>query len=391
MLARSSSGGFYREHNEGEQDENEREVTVRKVRGIMKLAGSRNSGGKLSASQKVARETENWKQLFLKCDHSGEGTLSFPEFHRLARKHLKIPERVVPDEHLHYFFSALDHDGGGKVDFMAFMDFVNVKPSEAAHNEKIVHLVKRAVKLALTRLRMTLAQLEYRFYHSAEEGILDSNTGDGSLGPEEMRRFFRKVLGLSDHEIPDRHLVIAFKSMDEDDGGTLDAEEFMDFIRGAVSDESGLSPRAVRTCVVPNLISGMRDTLDRERAIKRERDPQLHVPFCLNGREIPPATRFQMSQKVVLYSSSSKMMRSSSSSSGRAGTPQGGGHMGASGPMSLLRSSSSMPALPSVRYPTGKLKEHTYFSIKGADALNRVEQRLYDSGIDVRGGYHRLG
>merc|ERR1719373_1105486 len=32
-----------------------------------------------------------------------------------------------------------------------------------------------------------------------------------------------------------------------------------------------------------------------------------------------------------------------------------------------------------------------YVLLKGAQALNKVEERLFEAGIDVRGNYHKLG
>merc|ERR1719215_1821589 len=82
---------------------------------------------------------------------------------------------------------------------------------------------------------MTIEDLEHRFHNSAAEGIIDTAGGDGSLGPEEMRRFFRKVLDVNVHEAKDKNLAIAFRAMDEDGGGTLDADEFLDFIKAAIA------------------------------------------------------------------------------------------------------------------------------------------------------------
>jgi hypothetical protein len=279
---------------------------------------------------------------------------------------------------LYDFFQAIDSDGGGALDFGEFMDFVNRKPSEAAHNAKIVELVKRSVRLAMARQKMTLEQLEFRFYHSAEEGILDDPNGNGSLGPEEMRRFFRKVLSISDHEVSDRHLVIAFRSMDEDNGGSLDAEEFMDFIRLAVKQENCLSPRNRTGQTVPNLIGGMSD-------VKLENPPLTGFPFNCNGRDLAPSNRFQMFVTPIsnCYASSSPPLRPGSTR--RARTSHGTRN---------LEHSSSMPARPSTSQSTGQLpmvqqKNGNHYRFMGADALNRIEERLFQSGVDVRGGYHR--
>lgn len=427
------------------------EDTVKRVRSLLKLASKKGCGEHESPKERARKETEFFKKLFMQCDTNGSGTLSREDVLKMARKYLKIAERLVSDEQLMDFFAAIDTDGGGEIDFTEFLSFIRAKEDHSRLNEIMLKQVKRAVRLAIRRKRMTLQELEYRFYNSAAEGIIDTVNSDGSLGPEEMRRFFRKVLGVNVHEAPDKNLAVAFKAMDEDGGGTLDAGEFMDFIRAAIKEETTLCPSPQRQegeLRVKGLLCGMRGALpDR---VPRARPGSgiggslplpvggcsTHctsaVPFCLNGRELEPRTRLAVRTPSLLQQESKirPLLR------GTLGTPAapllfqatlprsplgsvpsspsmttslsrtGGGTFLTTEPpksealplqhgslSTIAPRASSLPQLPSPCSASGM--RGTYAGVKGAleveDArvLNRIEERLFNAGVDVRGWYHK--
>lgn len=277
--------------------------TLRRVRSMIELRAKRCSSLHDSPKERARKETEFFKQLFLRCDGAGAGTLRRQDIVRMARTHLKIAERLVSDEDLHEFFTAVDEDGSGEIDCTEFLAFINVKEENAALNDLILKQVKRAVRLAFHGQKMTLEELMHRFNNAAAEGIIDSVTSDGSLGPEEMRRFFRKVLGIDAHDAPDKSLVIAFRAMDEDGGGTVDAEEVMAFVRTAIAEESALCPNPNKgQPYVPGLLAGTRGALP-ERSPKRRPGTTrsggiASVPFCLTGRDAEPRTRIAISRST---------------------------------------------------------------------------------------------
>jgi len=409
-----------------EAEEKEKEDVIRRVRSLLKLAACKNDGKKLSRKQREARLTEQWKAIFSTCDRSGSGTLNFEDIRRMARKYLKIAERLVSDGHLRIFFSAIDEDGGGSVDFGEFLGFVE-RPDNSnddAAADRILRQVKRTVKLSLLKLNMSVEQAEQRFYNCAEEGIVDMANSDGSLGPEEMRRFFRKVLHVSKHDASDKHLVVAFHAMDADHGGTLDAQEFINFMQLAVRGDDEETKRDKNSSFSPMLLGGMRgalpDRLPRDRPGTLATGQLGTLPFCLNGREVGATHRTAAGVPAYLRaatcpgnlrkSSSAPNLQGTSSSlpsigqpadcfCGRCATHEVGvytikGSTAKSGFGAAAKTCSgnmtrSSSATDLEDDEIGPIKNN-YLNMKGAKALNRVEHWLGLSGIDVRGHLHRL-
>lgn len=438
-------------------EEDEEQGTIRRVRALLSLAAKKGHTGQEPPKERRQKETEFFKKLFVECDRNGTGTLNFSEVTQMIRKRLKIAERLVSERQLHQFFNSIDRDGGGDISFHEFLAFVRTQPRNHRLNELVLTQVKRAVRLAIQRRGMTLVQLEARFNRSAEEGIIDTAGGDGALGPEEMRRFFRKILEVSAHEAPDRNLMIAFKAMDEDGGGSLDAEEFMDFIREAVTEEMTLCPLSPRRPAEEprqaTLLCGMRGVLPKRLPTMRPGTTYefgtATVPFCTNGREVDSKMRLSASSPAVVKSAPCSVPRQErplgatllptglpkSVATGRAQTASSFRSTSAtnffmtaaamdatsraedalspkSGMMSRkLAGTTSLPSLAATA-PAGfgeiKGKESMepsrsaapaaarghYTAVRGmlsakdANALNRIEQRLFDAGVDVRGQYH---
>eukprot|EP00929_Paragymnodinium_shiwhaense_P109978 TRINITY_DN76628_c0_g1_i1.p1 TRINITY_DN76628_c0_g1~~TRINITY_DN76628_c0_g1_i1.p1 ORF type:complete len:404 (+),score=83.58 TRINITY_DN76628_c0_g1_i1:131-1342(+) len=392
-------------------EERENETMIRRVRSLLKLAVNKDGGKKLPAKEKAVIQAQQWKEIFKQCDRNGSGTLSFADIKRMARIQLKIAERLVSDADLQSFFSAIDEDGGGTVDFQEFLSFVNKPESNAESNERIFQQVKRTVRLSMWKQGLTLDEVNRRFHNSAEEGIVDVANGDGSLGPEEMRRFFRKVLNVSKHEAPDRNLVIAFQAMDEDGGGTLDSEEFLDFIRDALEDDS--QKRKEGDPYHPGLLGGMAGCLPaRKPRFRPGTVPATGkvstAPFCLHGRFLEPTGRLaksrtpacvlpmrirpSISQPFLRANGLPDIMVSPKEAVAPEKTPQGSG-------LASVRTFGRATSVGSLqRSPTAAVRlglddeepiNDNYHGMRGAEPLNRVEHFLFHAGIDVRGHFHK--
>jgi len=398
------------------------------------LASKKGKSQHDSPKDREKKETEFFKKMFLVCDTNHDGALNLAEVMGMARKHLKIAERLVSDKQIHDFFNAVDSDGGGQVEFTEFLSFIRMKDSNSKVTDIILTQVKRVVRLAMQRKKMTIADLEHRFAHAKEEGIIEGGADNSSLGPEEMRRFFRKVLEVGTHEAPDRNLVIAFKAMDEDGGGTLDAEEFMHFLKQAINEETTLCPHFLKDPDrgTTGLLSGMRGALParlpRARPGTTFNGGVSEGAFCINGRDLDASARLCMSMPALIQSPNRLSHNPQTSMLLPTGLPKSGS-MGPSSPMrsnlfSLTSSSLSLtllgaaeakspkgshdggsislpPLSPSVSKSAanaagdGGGERGLYSPVKGmlgkrdADMLNRIESRLFEAGVDVRGTYHK--
>lgn len=343
------------------------------------------SGPKAKGKKKSDVMTERFKALFLKYDKDGVGALAFEDIRRMCRTDLRIADRLVSDENLRELFSAIDEDGGGKVEFSEFLEFVNLPgKGPKATVDDIVQEVARTVRLALRRNKIYIGDLEQKFSNYDDGG---DSAPTGELGPEEMRNFFRRVLRLTRHECSDKNLNTAFKAMDDDGSGTMSADEFMDFIKFC---NAGVQKKEVPT-KVHGLLGGTRDFLDkklpRHRPGTQPDMPLAHVPFCLNGRDLPPASRFASSQDRSAHMRVTRNHSRTQSSSRSSMSKTEGSESGSVVSLPPMKRATSMPSM----LPTGSgSPSGGYKTIKGAEALNRVEQRLWECGMDVRGHYHRL-
>lgn len=361
---------------------------VRKVRRCLKLGGNRDAGPTLSKKAQEEKQLEHWKDIFRISDKSGSGKLTFTAFQRMARKKLKVAERLVSDAELQYFFQCIDLDELGFIELGGFLIFLNAPQDDSKIREQILDQVKRAVKLSMWKQKMDIDELERRFYNSAEEGIFDMANSDGSLGPEEMRRFFRKVLKVTKHEAPDKNLVIAFKAMDEDGGGTLDADEFLEFIRIAI--DPGRDRERAET-YTPSLIGGMRGCLPYRAPQHRPgtmitRGTVSGAPFCMQGRETLPNGRNTMNTITMLRHNdkckSLPNLRHSLLDANGLPLPPNAHTIDSSG-----RLSTTLPSLGSGSRSSGDSRKGVskemdkYSNKKKPDALTRVQQMLSEVGI----------
>mmetsp|Transcript_74142 Transcript_74142/g.162285 ORF Transcript_74142/g.162285 Transcript_74142/m.162285 type:complete len:440 (+) Transcript_74142:283-1602(+) len=434
-----------------DEEEMDRAQTLRRVRSLLLLAAQKGRAKHDTFREREKKETEFFKKMYIACDKNSDGCLDFQEVMGMARRHLKIAERLVSDKQIHDFFNAIDADGGGQIEFTEFLSFLREKDHNSKVNDIILTQVKRVVRLAMQRKKMTIGELEHRFAHAKEEGIIDGGADHTNLGPEEMRRFFRKVLEVTAHEAPDKNLAIAFKAMDEDGGGTLDAEEFMHFLKQAINERTTLSPQFENEGkVVPSLLGGMRGALParlpRSRPGTTFGGGSSQLPFCLTGRELDARTRQTLDMPTALrqkprrtgyratealvanlpvhYPSNHSFEIASFSQKGGGGPgSQKGNDFGGRRSSSVPIFSSTAPSLMGLQQdpspqaghgeggssalpPVSQKKQENaasatgrgfYSSVKGmlsqrdANMLNRIESRLFEAGVDVRGLYHKHG
>jgi len=371
-----------------------------------------NRGAKLEMGCKNRRAEmmiESWKNIFSKFDKNCTGNFQLEAVRNIVRRELKIADRLVTDDHLNKLFDAVDTDRNGIISCDEFLDFVQQPSLRGSMSEDaVVNAVARGVRLALRRNKIQINELQETFYTFDESGDIAT----GELGPNDMIRFFRKVLKLAKHESSDKALRIAFYAMDEDGSGKMSLEELMDFIKFC----SQVGPSTGTPLRVKGLIAGMSGQLPPRIPSRRPGSmpgaSMTHLPFCLNGRDISSAGRLaQTTQRGFLtradsepslpslgmrstqpnimsktFSPSSLIIRDACSEPGDDESPTSAGRVSFGGPCK--------EKVPKKRVWSGQLPGKThggYMLLKGAHALNQVEERLFEAGIDVRGHYHKLG
>jgi len=281
--------------------------------------------------------------------------------------------------------------------------------------DDIVASVARSVKLALNRNKIRVSDLEQNFASFDESGEVST----GELGCNDFIRFIRKAMKLEKHEASDKYLRTAFYACDDDGSGKMSLEELVEFLK-VCSEEEKEPELPLR---VPGLIGGMRGELPHRMASRRPgtlpgKLPS-RTPFCLNGRNLASTNRLAASGARFMARANSEptiaqlamqpppnwpqipktsndgwpkiLCSDAGSSCGDRDSPRSDG---GKTPQKADGRDGSFSPPPKKRVWNGKFPGKTcggYMLLQGAEALNSVEDRLFEAGIDVRGHYHKLG
>jgi len=403
--------------------------------------GSRTRGNCEGKSERKAQD-EFWSKAFRKYDADNSGLLSIDEIRKMVRKDLRMGDQLIPDEQLQQLFSHIDADSNKKIDWYEFTTYVQrTQKVDKRSQAEVLMQLGRATRLALRRNKVKTGDLEEMFRSFL---TLDCDCPlDGALKLSELRRFFREVLKVSKHDVSDETFGLAFQYLDKSSSNSVNTEEFLDLIpyfdcsQFKQSDDGGGSR--------VGLVSGAREVYSKRAP--RQRVASLpgagaalspsKAPFCLNGRSFPSSSRLaaasateghQLSQQLSRPPSRDRLVRSLSGTApgaigawgqasqslmdrsgtlppsspavqavarpGTAPAAQGAKARDATGfhpGVSTVSARSDAPAAsrPSTAPGRGAAASPSYRILRGGTVLNRVEQRLMESGVDVRGGFYR--
>lgn len=142
--------------------------------------------------------------MFHSADKDDSGLLSFTEMSLVLRE--GNPE--LTDKELALLFREIDTNGDLTVDFKEFAKYLNSMSAGKLQKSK-------------SREQVTAERCKEEFFK------VDENS-DGKLSREEMAELLRK----GNPEITEDELTLLFDTMDQDGNGSLDFEEFVDYITG---------------------------------------------------------------------------------------------------------------------------------------------------------------
>jgi len=306
----------------------------------------------------------------------------------MVRRDLRITEKLISDEHLQRVCALMDLDGDGSIDFNAFMAFVLKKPQKASMTfDEIMQSVTRAVRLSMHRNKIQMAELQNKF-----GGFCADDPVTGEVELFDMLQFFRHELRVSKHDVSDHNLKVAFNFIDTNANTTLSQEEFMTFIRHCYQGAQTQAPPSEFHGIMAGSRGCFPERLPRHRPGTFPGLPLAGPPFCCNGRNLKVAHR------LGAHSRCCPPVFSAVPPSSRPITTQA--KVPASAPTRL---SSSLPILPgscgSRRKPelpddafgdwSMPRRPAGYRTLKGGATLNKIEHRLLEAGLDVRGQYFR--
>jgi len=244
---------------------------------------------------KKAEEVQFWKSAFQKYDLDGSGALSFDEITHLVREDLHLCERAISNVELRDFFQHIDLNGDNTIDWNEWLEFVSQgKLKDSRPLEQVLEEVGKAVRLALRRNGLLPAEVEDHVRNIPEFSWMSSNS-DAVVDLELFKRIMRKGLGITRHDCTDDDIKRTFGSLAA--GSHLPVREVSDFFQitcmAKTNKEIGFGT------TYPGLIGGMSGKLPVRSPRNRPGtfpfggtvSGPTTVPFCLNGRNLPPSGR----------------------------------------------------------------------------------------------------
>jgi len=428
----------------------EAEVVTR-VRTLLKCTAAKGLNLSSTKVQDVPKkQLERWKALFKIYDDDGNGILNFQEVRKLVRQDLKLKDSVVSDWELRQLWKHIDLDNNDSVDIEEFLAFVQGGKGAAEKTiPQAVFEVGRCLKQALRKNKLSPEKVE-RLFGDYEEADSAKNCvrADGQMGAEEIRRFFREVLEVSKQECCDYYLVQVIHFLDRDNNKSISSGEFLDFVRywsmadeveksgrrhanaAAMAQIAAKNARQKKKLEASSFAEKIKDSKQNQRLEKDERAvPQKDsgVSFIwMPGRTRQVANRHGQTMSGRLHPfdqeeanidirsmlpqrPSTAPELSSVSPGARKGTfisSLTGSQLEQLGEdtLSLSRKGHTVDFGASKRSssaPTGERQgpragqkkpnwkyPHGYIVMK-SDGLNRVETKLFEAGVDLRGSFHR--
>mmetsp|Transcript_12560 Transcript_12560/g.24548 ORF Transcript_12560/g.24548 Transcript_12560/m.24548 type:complete len:388 (+) Transcript_12560:72-1235(+) len=370
------TGGSGHDNLEPPVEPEDFEGALGRVRSLLRVrALAKGASPEVTGRERDAVLVERWKGLFKKYDVDGSGNLDKGHIKQMVRRDLRITEKLISDDQLQRVCVLMDLDGDGSIDFDAFMEFVLQKPKKASMtHDEIIQSVTRAVRLSMHRNKIQMRELQDKF-----GGFCADDPVTGEVGLFEMLHFFRHELRVSKHDVSDHNLKVAFNFIDTNANRTLSPQEFMAFVRHCYQGSQKQGPPTQFYGIMAGSRGCLPERLPRHRPGTVHGLPLAGLPFCYHGRDLKVAHRLGAHSRCCppVF----------------AAVPPGGDRpTGArlSSSMPILpgsRSSSRKPGCPSnalrdwsqPRRPTG------YRTLKGGASLNKIEQRLLEAGLDVRG------
>lgn len=384
------------------------EALIANVRNMLRKASQRDSLRKeqircLEDPEKGAlqiTEADKWSGIFHLSSKDGSGILSFTEVQRMVRRYLKLSERVLPDGVLQLFFSIIDKTSDDKVTSHDFLRLVTEGTGqESARAQAETEAIGKAMVMALWR--------EHIYSDQELERWLESHDllGTGSWSYSEMVRFFREVLRLSQHELPDKRIRSLFKSLEKDRASAVRVAALRSFIKARWQAQGGVPERL--TVQVPEDMGG-RSCGHGRWARKLDPTGCVGAPFFFNGREVPVRNRSGLGQppgSATPPSTAETAAAGTSKVAPRSSPPSRPGSAPLSPPTALplpKRPGSArrqkQPQGGPRRLPSGASSDaqrmsgrpdRCYRVGRFARTMNRIEGRLFEAGIDVRGHLYK--
>lgn len=316
-----------------------KDETVNRVRQLLLLKVSGARGISKRSQGNGIRSEPLWDKFLREYNWGSRNTMAFDDLQHLVRNWLHLGTRACSDLELRLFFDAVDADGSGTIDLQEFLAYVQRK--DVLRGTQVLASVMRAVRTAWERRRlksdsqetMSKRRLPANAYVNSVAGkdtcdalFADIDLDiDGKLSHFEVQRFMREAIGLSVREVSNNELRALLKLLDADSSGFIDRHEFEEFVRCC--------------CRSHEFRAAAHGPYFQRRARESSSVPALPTIACDGDARVklPPLAK---------------------------GMPSASGSIASK-----------------VTEPSG-----CYLRMPGATRMNRIEDRVFALGVDVRGG-----
>jgi len=312
-------------------------------------------------SQQPPSHEVRLQYLFIQSGADNAGTLCYEDYKKFVRKQLHISNRSCTDQSLMRLFRAVDSTNSGRISWQNLFAYLHERDERGRNAGDIFEIVRRAVVMALLRKHVRGDSALMTLFNKFD---VDS---DKTMSLFELHTFCRSVegLNLTKHELTEKNIRTFFHALDDDSSGKVDMSEFMTFLKICLHHMESFVPR----------VAGQRahsKASVRLPSMPAESGQRLQWRFdagdVLRQQSKTPA---QAAQEEYLRLS--------------AETDQST-QQGKDWPQSP--SSLKLPEIGPSNQKTSAEQLH-YLKVDESGALTRIEKRLFESGVDMRGKFFK--
>lgn len=160
----------------------------------------------------------DWQKMFEDADSDGSGYLEFPEFLKMLRRVAHLPPDKVSDQDVKQMVDYMDDDRNGQIECQEFMNFLNqenITASGESTTMKFAASINKAMQKSGARMMDIFNKID--------------KDGSGELDEGE----FLEALTMMGVKTSEAEVTLLMAAVDVDGGGTITADEFLNFLKKA--------------------------------------------------------------------------------------------------------------------------------------------------------------
>jgi len=312
------------------------------------------------------------QHLFTQAGADHAGTLCFDDFKKLVRKQLHISNRSCSDTSLRRLFHTADAASTGRISWQNLFAYLHERDERGRNAGDIFEIVRRAVVMALLRKHVRGDNALMTLFNKFD---VDS---DKTMSLFELHTFCRSTegLNLTKHELTEKNIRTFFHALDDDNSGKVDMSEFMTFLRICLHHMESFVPR----------VAGQ-PAPSKSASMLMQRMPSMQTNIVTMPAQSGLRLQWSFEASDVLQQ--------------QVKSPQQAAHeeylrLSAETEQTVQQATDWPPSPTSVKLPQiapsnqrAAPQQLHYLKVDESGALTRIEKRLFESGVDMRGRFFK--